>query len=288
MGKQNKEAKEHREDTRRYRISLVNDEDHRLLWNRSFTSSGLITATVAAAVLAVAAIYSIIAFTPVRRTIPGYPDAVTRRDAIRNAIRIDSLEREIKIWELYAGNISKILAGEEPDNIDSLLTQYRSSGSVASAAQFAQDDSLLRADILEEERFAVGNGNKEIRQIEGLIFYPPVKGIVTQGFNPSVGHPFIDIAASENSVVAAVLDGTVIGAGWDDDTGFTIHIQHANDLVSIYKHNEKLLKNVGDKVKAGTSIALVGNTGKLSSAPHLHFELWHKGEAIDPAKYINF
>ena len=98
----------------------------------------------------------------------------------------------------------------------------------------------------------------------------------------------MDIAAPENSTVSAILDGTVIYAGWDDNAGYVIQLQHDNNLVSVYKHNSKLLMKTRDKVKAGTPIALVGSTGTLSTAPHLHFELWHKGEAINPAQYINF
>ena len=110
--------------------------------------------------------------------------------------------------------------------------------------------------------------------------------MISQGYDPI--HPFIDITAPEGSVVKATLDGTVIYAGWSQDAGNTIQIQHSDDIVSIYKHNDKLLKKVGDKVKAGTSIALVGNTGDTTTGTHLHFELWHKGEAVDPTKYIKF
>lgn len=101
-------------------------------------------------------------------------------------------------------------------------------------------------------------------------------------------HPYIDITAPANSVVMSVLDGTVIGAGWSDDSGYTIQIQHSNDIVSIYKHNQKLLKRTGDKVSAGSPVALVGNTGALTTGDHLHFELWYRGEAVDPTKYIKF
>jgi len=121
-----------------------------------------------------------------------------------------------------------------------------------------------------------------------LHFFPPVKGIISDGFNLATNHPFLDIAAPTNAVVSAVLDGTIIMANWTDETGFTIQIQHSNDLISIYKHNSKLLKKTGDRVNAGTAISLVGNTGELSTGSHLHFELWHKGVAIDPSKYIKF
>ena len=101
-------------------------------------------------------------------------------------------------------------------------------------------------------------------------------------------HPYVDITAPAGSVVKATLDGTVIFAGWTDDAGNTIQIQHDGDIVSIYKHNDRLLKKIGDKVSAGTPVALVGNTGEITTGAHLHFELWHKGETVDPTKYIKF
>ena len=118
-------------------------------------------------------------------------------------------------------------------------------------------------------------------------FFTPLKGVVSQGYDPLL-HPYIDITAPANSVVMSVLDGTVINAGWSDDSGYTIQIQHSDDIVSIYKHNQKLLKKTGDKVTAGSPVALVGNTGALTTGDHLHFELWYRGEAVDPTKYINF
>jgi murein DD-endopeptidase MepM/ murein hydrolase activator NlpD len=111
--------------------------------------------------------------------------------------------------------------------------------------------------------------------------------VISQGYD-SATHPYIDITAPAGTVVKATLDGTVIFAGWNNETGNTIHIQHDGDIVSIYKHNEKLLKKTGDKVTAGSPIALVGNTGELTTGEHLHFELWHKGETVDPALYIKF
>ena len=123
--------------------------------------------------------------------------------------------------------------------------------------------------------------------IEGMHFFPPLKGVVSQGYDPAI-HPYIDITAAKGSVVKATLDGTVIHAGWSEDAGHTIQLQHEGNIISIYKHNEKLLKKVGDKVTAGSPIALVGNTGEMTTGDHLHFELWHNGEAVDPTRYINF
>ena len=111
--------------------------------------------------------------------------------------------------------------------------------------------------------------------------------MVAEGYDKAL-HPYIDITAPTNSVVMAVLDGTVISAGWSDEDGYTIRIQHEGDIISVYKHNQKLMKKTGDKVSAGTPVAIVGGTGKMADGDHLHFELWHKGEAVDPTKYISF
>jgi murein DD-endopeptidase MepM/ murein hydrolase activator NlpD len=121
-------------------------------------------------------------------------------------------------------------------------------------------------------------------------FISPLKGVVTGEYDP-LSHPYVDISAPAGSLVMTVLDGTVILAGWSEKTGYTIAVQHAGGLLTLYKHNQKLLKEVGDKVTAGTSIALVGNTGSASNpdiGEHLHFELWHDGESVNPMQYINF
>ena len=154
-------------------------------------------------------------------------------------------------------------------------------------AELTLKDSLLRQHVREEEQFGISDRDKRNLPIEGLHFFTPLKGVVSQGYDPAI-HPYIDITAPAGSVVKATLDGTVISDGWSEDTGYTIQIQHDGDIISIYRHNEKLLKKTGDKVTAGSPIALVGNTGKLTTGEHLHFELWHKGETVDPAKYMTF
>ena len=233
-----------------------------------------------------AAFYSIIAFTPVRTFIPGYPDANARRAAIQNAILADSLENKMKIWEIYAVNLKKVIAGEEPMRIDSIINLGQSANAVRDDYS-AKQDSLLRHQIMEEEQFGLSGRQARVLPIEGMMFFTPLKGVISQGYD-NVVHPYIDITAPANSVVKAALDGTVIFAGWSNTAGYTIQLQHSNDIITIYKHNQKLLKKTGDKVTAGSPIALVGNTGSLSTGDHLHFELWYKGEAVDPTKYINF
>lgn len=271
-----------------FRLSLLDAKTHQQLKSVRFTRTSFIITIVCGIVIFCAAIFSIIAFTPVRTFIPGYPDANTKRTAIRNAIKADSLESVIYKWELYAKNLRRVLEGESGLDIDSLMTEsQKQADAVHDAKHLQQQDSLLRKNVQEEELFEIAGRNTRSLPIEGMHFFTPLKGVVTQGYDPAM-HPFVDIAAPEGTAVNAVADGTVIYTGWSEDTGYTIQLQHDSDIISIYKHNDKLIKNVGDKVKAGTPIALVGNTGGLSTGTHLHFELWYKGESMDPTKHINF
>ena len=253
-----------------------------------FTRTSFFVTIVTILVCLSAAIYSIIAYTPVRTFIPGYPDAHSKRAAIQNTIKVDSLERVIFRWEMYSENLKRVLAGEEALKIDSILINTRKpSDAKADVSGLMKQDSLLRQNVMEEEQFGISARKQRDLPVEGVLFFTPLKGVVSQGYDPAL-HPYIDITAPAGSSVNAIADGTVIYDGWSDEYGYTIQIQHAGDIVSIYKHNQKLLKKTGDKVKAGTAIALMGNTGSTSTGDHLHFELWHNGESLDPTSYINF
>ena len=281
-----KSSKEHR--TSKFRLALVDNQSHKQLFTVQFTRTSLFVTLVTILVTLCTLIFVLIAFTPVKTFIPGYPDARSKREAIQNAIKIDSLENVIYKWGLYSENLKRVLEGAAPVKIDSLVNAgMNEAGRKADLADIQRQDSLLREKVKEEEQFGIAARNKRTLPIEGMHFFCPLKGVVSQGYDP-ISHPYIDITAPAGSVVKAILDGTVIYAGWDDETGHTIQLQHEGDIVSIYRHNAKLLKKSGDKVTAGTSIALVGNTGELTSGEHLHFELWHKGEAVDPTRYINF
>lgn len=270
------------------RLTLVDDDTHDKLWSRKLTRMGALVTVITVVVVSVTVIFCLIAFTPIRTLIPGYPDARTKHDAIQNAIRIDSLENVITKWELYSENLRRVVDGQEPLRIDSLM-EVRSSAAAKAVnpEDIARKDSLLRKEVAEEDKFNIKSSSSRTLPIEGMHFFTPLKGVVSQGYDKAL-HPYIDITAPGNSVVMSVLDGTVISAGWTDTEGYTIRIQHEGDIISVYKHNQKLMKKTGDKVTAGTPIAILGGTGSLSDGEHLHFELWHNGEAVDPTKYISF
>ena len=284
MAQHNKEN-----NTAHFRLALLDDRTHKQLFTIHFTRTTFFVMIISTIVMLCALVFSITAFTPVRTFIPGYPDAHAKRAAIQNAMTIDSLQTVIYRWELYSENIKRVVEGKEPLKIDSLIRANQPQKATAEeAASFQRQDSLLREEVKKEEQFDISSdrGKREL-PIEGVHFFTPLKGVVSQGYDAAT-HPYIDITAATGSVVKAVLDGTVVFAGWSEDSGHTIQIQHEGDIISIYKHNEKLSKKAGDKVTAGTAIALVGNSGDLSTGAHLHFELWHKGETVDPTLYINF
>lgn len=280
-----KEKKENKGGS--FRIFVRDEETKEYLWSLRMTKTSFFVTLVSLIVMLCALVYCVIAYTPVKTFIPGYPDAQSKRTAIQNAIKVDSLERLIYRWEIYSENLKRAVEGKEPIKIDSIIkASKKDAADVHDISFLNRRDSLLRENVKEEEQFEISNRRQRDLPIEGLHFFTPLKGVVSQNYDAT--HPYIDITAPEGSVVKATLDGTVIHSGWNEDTGHTIQIQHTDDIISIYKHNEKLLKKTGDKVKAGTAIALVGNSGSLSTGTHLHFELWHKGEAIDPTKYIKF
>lgn len=282
-----KSVKDHKH--RNFRLSIIDDQSHKQLWTVHFTRTSMFITVTTVTVVLCAVIFSIIAYTPIRTFIPGYPDARSKRAAIQNAITIDSLETVIYKWGLYSENLKRVMAGMDPVRIDSLVNAGMAAASTqADMSEIQRKDSILREKVKEEEQFGISAGrDKRQLPIEGVHFFCPLKGVISQGYDP-IGHPYIDITAPQGSVVKAILDGTIIHAGWSEEYGHTIQIQHEGDIISIYRHNEKVLKKSGEKVTAGSPIALVGNSGSTSTGTHLHLELWHKGEAVDPSIYINF
>lgn len=229
---------------------------------------------------------TIIVFTPLRNYLPGYMNSEVRAQVVTNALRADSLQQVVARQDLYIMNIQDLFSGKvKADTVQSIdsLTVLRSD----SLMERTRREEEFRRQYEESERYnltAVNDNNAA----SGLIFYRPTRGMVSSAFDAAGRHYGVDIAANPDESVLATLDGTVILAAYTAETGYVIQVQHGQDFVSVYKHCGSLLKKEGDAVKGGEAIALVGNTGEKTTGPHLHFELWHKGHAIDPSKYIVF
>ena len=228
----------------------------------------------------------IIAFTPLRNYLPGYMNTEVREQVVLNALRADSLQQMLERQQMYILNIQDIIRGTvKVDSVHSIdsLTMLRSEELMART----QAEDEFRKQYEETERYNLTTMDNA-QAVSGLIFFRPTRGMVSSGFDANHKHFGIDIAASPNESVLATLDGTVILATYTADTGYVIQVQHSQNLVSVYKHCGSLLKKVGDSVKAGEAIALVGNTGEKTTGPHLHFEIWNRGRALDPSNYIVF
>ena len=227
---------------------------------------------------------TIIAFTPLRNYLPGYMNSEVRELVVTNALRVDSLQQLLNRQNMYIMNIQDIFSGKvKADTVASIdsLTMVRSE----ELMERTEAEEQFRKQYEESERYNLTTMDHASATL-GLVFYRPTRGMISSGFDANGKHFGIDIAANPNESVLATLDGTVILSTYTAETGYVIQVQHAQNIVSVYKHCGSLLKKVGDTVKAGEAIALVGNTGEKTTGPHLHFELWSKGRALDPSKYI--
>jgi lipoprotein NlpD len=222
--------------------------------------------------------------TPIRNYLPGYLDVEVRKEILQNALRADSLEKKIAVQSKYLNNIEAILSGNI--SIDSI----QKADSIPNTADNydiprGKNDSVFVKQFEEEEKYKINTLNPESSE---LSFRKPIKGVISDSFSDEKKHGGIDLTASAGEKVLATLPGTVVYAGYDNNFGNVITLQHENDFISIYKHNDRLLKKIGDKVTGGEAIAIIGNTGNFSTGAHLHFEIWHRGMQVDPTKFIRF
>lgn len=244
----------------------------------------------AAALVLMFLTYLLIAHTPLRRTIPGYPDRETQKAALDNFRKIDSLENVINLWAFQVANIQRVATGREPLPIDSMLfTRVQEEIGEETLASYETSDSLLRVkmELLEEDEKNQAETQGRIAALQGVKFSSPLKGTLRAPFSRAGGHPYVDLSAPAGTSVCAILDGRIVAAEWSEMEGCSIKIQHDNDLVSIVRHAGKLTRNVGDEVKAGATVAAVGQTSELSDGT-VQFELRYRNQAVDPALYIKF
>ncbi len=271
----------------KYRLVILNDDtfEEKLSLKLSrlnvffiigFLTIFLITSTV-----------FLIAFTPLREYIPGYSSTAVRSKAFKLALATDSLEQQLNYNQRYLLNIRKIVEGNPPlDFSDTAMTDDEIKAELNRPR--TKQDSLLRLMVEEEERFNLTPGGAEIGGLGNLYFFTPVKGIISQHFNPRESHWGTDIVAKKDEIIKAAQNGIVIFSEWTAETGYVVILQHPGDFLSVYKHNSALLKSQGESVRAGDPIAVIGNSGELTTGPHLHFELWFNGNPVDAENYLSF
>lgn len=270
-----------------YRIVIFNDLNLHIIKQFRFNARTFVLGLVAAIVSIIVAVTILIAFTPLREYIPGYPSGKLRQELIQNALVTDSLEQKISLYDRYFKDMRAMLSGE--NTLDTVTRRDSIVRPNLHDLRRINQDSLFK-DELDHEQFnlKLGPGSSRKGGLASLLFFPPLKGLVTGKQDITSGHYGVDIVSKQNSRISSALDGTVLFSEWTMETGYVIMIQHDQNIVTCYKHNSELLKKQGDKVKAGEVIAIMGNTGKETTGPHLHFELWVNGSPINPEDYISF
>ncbi len=283
--KQKKTSKFKKKLLHKYRLVILNEETFEERFNFRLNQLNVFVFGSIFALLMIIGTTFLIAFTPLREYIPGYSSVSLKKKATELSYQTDSLQQVINVNEQYLASIKKVLTGDVKTvdfNKDSIIEAAKIDPSIL--IQASPKDSLLREKVSQEDKYNPLASKNQLK----LALFAPVKGTITEGYNPKTKHYAVDVVTGKDAPIKAVADGTVIFAEWTADTGYVIILEHSNNLISVYKHNASLNKQQGDLVKAGVVIATAGNTGALTTGPHLHFELWRDGYAINPTNFIDF
>ena len=273
----------------KYRLILMNDSSLEEQISFRFSALDVITVLTIGCVLLFVFFLLLVGYTPLNEFVPGKASSSLHKELIAITLKTDSLEKKLLVNELYLKNITAIVNGEDPINISTENTLVLSASETELSFKKSKEDSLLRLAVEAEDKISISpTDKKDNLDMESMLFFSPIKGVVTNGFDRKKNHFGTDIVAKQDEPIKCVFDGVVVISHWTSETGNVIGVQHANGVFSLYKHNSTLFKSAGEYVKSGEVIAIIGNSGELSSGPHLHFELWHKGTPVNPENYISF
>ena len=285
--KKRKEKKLTKKLLHKYRLVILNEDTFEERFAFKLTRLNVFVLTSLSAIVLVFLTILLIAFTPLREYIPGYSSTRLIKEATLLNYKTDSLVRELEVNKQYYASIRKVLTGDVANvnfNRDSIIKATQADIDILQIAT-NKEDSLLREKVDKEDKYNLFESSEDK---SNFVLFPPAKGSISEGFNFEEKHFAVDVVLAEDTPVKATADGTVIFAEWTVETGYVLIIEHNQELISVYKHNAKITKSQGDLVKAGEVIAMSGNTGELSTGPHLHFELWSKGYPVNPTNFIDF
>lgn len=271
----------------KYRLVILNEDTFEERLSFKLTRLNVFVLFALSSILLITATTFLIAFTPLKEYIPGYSSTALKKKATILNHKTDSLEKVIAVNERYFSSIKKVLHGELSSmdfNRDSIIEAAKLDVSEIDLAP-TKEDSLLREKVDKEDKY---NLFESATSNASFVLFPPVNGTITENYNVKEKHYAVDVVVAKNTPIKATADGTVIFAEWTTKTGYVIIIEHSHGLISVYKHNASLTKEQGGLVKAGEVIAMSGNTGELTTGPHLHFELWSDGYPINPTNFIDF
>ena len=284
--KDKKKGKIKQKLTDKYRLVVLNEDTFEERFSLKLSRLNVFVLGGVFSILLIAVTTVLIAFTPIKEYIPGYSSTALKIKAAKLSFEADSLKIKLAVLENYTKALKPVLTGEiQPESIDSIQTEARKRLIDESKLNASKQDSIFREKVESETRFAIENNKGSNIKI---VFFAPLNGAISQNFDATSKHFAVDITAKTGDPIKATADGTVIFSGWTTETGYVIILKHANNYISVYKHNGNLLKEQGDFVKSGEVIATVGSTGELTTGAHLHFELWNGGYAVNPINFIDF
>ena len=272
--------------TDKYRLVVLNDNTFEERFSLKLSRLNVFVLGGVFTVILVALTTVFIAFTPVKEYIPGYSSSALKKQAVQLTFETISLKKKLAVLENFTKALQPVLKGDiKPETIDSLQNETERVVVDNTKLNASKADSLFREKVDSKDRFPLTDKTSNKAKI---VFFAPVSGSFSQGFNAKNKHFAIDIVAKTGTPVKAIADGTVILSEWTSETGYVLVLSHSNEFTSVYKHNGSLLKQQGEFVKSGEVIASVGSTGELTTGPHLHFELWNSGYPVNPINYIDF
>jgi murein DD-endopeptidase MepM/ murein hydrolase activator NlpD len=274
----------------KYRLVVMNDETFEEKYSLKLSQLNLFTALGLLSIVLIILTTFVIAFTPLREYIPGYSsDVEMRRNLLVLAEKVDSLKTSSEGKDALLLNIKQVMNGNVTSSASKPRDNSKPDISKVTLTP-SEQEAKFRDKVEEQDRYNLSNAISDsyMSEISNYYFFTPLKGKVTTSFNPALKHYGIDVVAPKNEAVKSILDGTVIFSSFSAEDGNVIQIQHDNNLITIYKHCSALLKKTGDRVKLGDAIGIVGNSGENSRGPHLHFELWLNGAAINPKDFVVF
>jgi murein DD-endopeptidase MepM/ murein hydrolase activator NlpD len=269
----------------KYRLVVLNEETYEERISYKLTRLNIFLFIALISTLLVITTISLIAFTSIKEYIPGYDSTLLRQKAVENIETLDSLEKVIQTNQKFINSVGAVILGDVSE--EDIVNESNIVKVDVSELDFKTNvqDSLLRSIVEKEDRF---NAFESPSSKVEYVLIRPINGKISSQFDLNQKHFGVDIPASNNTPIKAVSDGRVIFSEWTIETGYVIIIEHSFGLTSVYKHNSTGLVNQGDYVNSGQAVALSGNTGELSTGPHLHFELWSDGNPVDPLEYISF
>ncbi len=271
----------------KYRLVVLNEDTFEERFAVKLTQLNVFFLSSLAAIILVTLTTLLIVFTPLREYIPGYSSTALQKQALELDSKTDSLLKSINMNDAYINSLKSVLRGEVSAvviNKDSIFKAAQADTDVLELNP-SKADSLLREKVRNEDKY---NLFESATSDKDFVFFPPVNGSISSGFEPNEKHFAVDIVVPTNTPVKATSDGRVLFASWTSDAGYVIIIDHGDELVSVYKHNSSLTKSQGDFVRSREVIAISGASGELSTGPHLHFELWSNGTPLNPANFIDF